>query len=56
MEMSFVPLCDGELLFNEMFMLMNNKGYNLIAIENGFSDSATGPLLKIDGIFHRFKS
>ncbi|MFT4703252.1 MAG: FkbM family methyltransferase [Bradymonadia bacterium] len=53
MEMSLVPLYDGELLFNEMFALMTSKGYTLIAIENGFSDPASGQLLQLDGIFHR---
>lgn len=56
MEMSLVPLYEGELLFNEMIMFMSNKGYTLIAIENGFSDSASGQLLQVDGIFHRFRS
>lgn len=56
MEMSLVPLYEGELLFNEMIVFMSNKGYTLIAIENGFSDSASGQLLQFDGIFHRFKS
>lgn len=53
MEMSLVPLYDGELLANEMGSFMGQKGYTLIAIENGFSDPATGQLLQIDGIFHR---
>lgn len=54
MEMSLVPLYDGELLFNETWILMVKKGYTLIAIENGFSDPASGQLLQVDGIFHRF--
>lgn len=54
MEMSLVPLYDGDLLFNEMCILMGKKGYTLIAIENGFSDRASGQLLQVDGIFHRF--
>jgi len=55
MEMSLVPLYDGELLFNEMCLLMSQKDYTLVAIENGFSDSASGQLLQVDGIFHRFQ-
>jgi FkbM family methyltransferase len=55
-EMSLVPLYDGELLFDEMCMLMRQKGYTLVAIENGFSDPASGQLLQIDGIFHRIPS
>jgi len=54
MEMSLVPLYDGELLLNEMLALMANKGYTLVAIEPGFSDPASGQLLQLDGIFHRF--
>jgi FkbM family methyltransferase len=53
MEMSLVPLYDGQLLFNEMCGLMNKKGYTLVAIENGFSDPASGQLLQLDGVFHR---
>jgi FkbM family methyltransferase len=55
-EMSLVPLYDGELLFTEMCMLMRAKGYTLVAIEDGFSDPASGQLLQIDGIFHRIRS
>ena len=54
MEMSLVPLYDGELSFNEMCIVMDKKGYTLIAIENGFSDLTSGQLLQVDGIFHRF--
>ena len=53
MEMSLVPLYDGERLFHEMCALMSDKGYTLVAIENGFSDPASGQLLQVDGIFHR---
>ena len=53
MEMSLVPLYDGQLLFHEMCSLMNKKGYTLVAIENGFSDPASGQLLQLDGVFHR---
>jgi FkbM family methyltransferase len=53
MEMSLVPLYGTELLFDEMCILMREKGYTLIAIENGFSVPDTGQLLQIDGIFRR---
>ena len=53
MEMSLVPLYEGELLFPEMCGLMKEKGYTLIAIENGFTDPSSGQLLQVDGIFHR---
>lgn len=53
MEMSLVPMYDGELLFNDMCKLMSEKGYSLIAIEPGFADQESGQLLQVDGIFHR---
>lgn len=54
MEMSLVPLYDGEMLFTDLCSLMSNSGYTLVAIENGFTDPASGQLLQLDGIFHRF--
>ena len=53
-EMSLVPLYEGEVLFWDMWELMRGKGYTLIAIENGFSAATTGQLLQVDGLFHRF--
>jgi FkbM family methyltransferase len=53
MEMSLVPLYGTELLFDEMCILMREKGYTLMAIENGFSVPGTAQLLQIDGIFRR---
>lgn len=55
MEMSLVPLYRGELLFNELYSLMKDNGYNLVAILPGFSDPHSGQLLQVDGIFHRFE-
>jgi len=54
MEMALIPLYDGEVLFNDMCLRMSDKGYTLVAIENEFSDPASGQLLQVDGIFHRF--
>ena len=55
MEMSLVPLYQGELLMNDMCALMSRKGYTLVALENGFSDPASGQLLQVDGVFHRLR-
>jgi FkbM family methyltransferase len=52
-EMSLIPLYGTELLFDEMCVLMREKGYTLVAIENGFSAPNTAQLLQIDGIFRR---
>jgi FkbM family methyltransferase len=56
MEMSLVPLYDGELLYHEMGSLMSEKGYALVAVENAYADPASGRIMQIDGIFHRFQS
>lgn len=53
LEMSLVPLYEGELLFHEMSGLMIEKGYSLVSIETMLSDNNTGQLLQVDGIFHR---
>jgi len=54
MEMSLVPLYEGELLFYEMCEFMGEKKYDLIAIEAGYSDPDTSQIMQVDGIFHRF--
>ena len=54
LEMSLVPLYDGEVPFDEMCTLMSANGYSLIALETGLSDGAFGRLLQLDGVFHRF--
>lgn len=54
MEMSLIPLYKGEVLFFDMCAFMREKGYTLVALEDGFSDPKSGQLLQVDGIFHRF--
>lgn len=56
LEMSLSPLYKDELLFNELYNILCSKGYTLVALEPGFSDSNSGQMLQIDGIFHRFLS
>ena len=53
LEMSLIPLYQNELLINEMYSLLNEKGYSLVSIEPGFHDKNTGELLQVDGVFHR---
>ncbi len=55
MEMSLIPLYSNQVLFDELHAMMVERGYTLIAIENGFSDSRSGQVLQADGIFHRFQ-
>lgn len=53
LEMPLVPLYEGELGFADLVRLMLDSGYELVGLEPGFSDPATGRLLQADGIFHR---
>lgn len=55
LEMSLIPLYQDEILFTEMVQYMEGKGFTLIALENGFSDSKTGELFQVDGIFRNNK-
>lgn len=52
-EMSFVPLYSEGCTFQEMFSLMRQYGYTLIALEDGIFDKDTGQILQMDGIYHR---
>jgi FkbM family methyltransferase len=56
LEMSLVPLYDGEMLIGDMINLLRDKGYTLVAIEPSFRDRATLELLQVDGIFFRKQS
>lgn len=54
LEMSLLPLYEGEMVYNDMCMLMKEKGYNLIGIEIVSTNRLTGQLLQVDGIFQAF--
>ena len=49
--MSIEKLYENEILFVDMIKFLNEKGFNLISLENGFWDFKTGRLLQVDGIF-----
>ena len=53
LEMSLVPLYNNELLFPELLRYLNDRGYSLYSLENGFSNPESGQLLQVDGIFFR---
>jgi FkbM family methyltransferase len=53
LEMSLVPLYEGEILFQQMCSEMNRLGFDLWDLEPSFRDSATGRLLQVDGVFTR---
>ena len=52
-EMSLVPLYQGNVLFFDMCDILYRKGFCIFSIEPGFSDNKTGQLLEVDGIFYR---
>lgn len=55
LEMSLVPLYDGETLFDDLCKLMCDLGYVLVKIDTGHKDPNTSQVLQLDGLFHRFK-
>lgn len=50
---SLMPLYQGETLWPEMSRWLYQQGYFLVGLEPGHSDSGTGQLMQVDGIFHR---
>jgi FkbM family methyltransferase len=55
LEMSLVPLYEGELLIDRLLPLLYGKGYRAVSLEPGFADRETGQLLQVDAILHRFQ-
>jgi FkbM family methyltransferase len=53
LEMSLVPLYEGELLMPEICAAMAGSGFELWDFEPSFRNPITGRLLQIDGIFTR---
>lgn len=53
LEMCLVPLYKGELQFFEMNAFLNEKGFSLVSLENGFNNTQTGQLLSVDGVYVR---
>jgi FkbM family methyltransferase len=52
-EMSLVPLYDGQRLWRDLLERMEKEGFTLWAIQKGFTDPRTGQTLQVDGIFLR---
>jgi FkbM family methyltransferase len=53
MEMSLVPLYDGELLFDQLLHELGARGFELWSLLPAFVDRKTGRLLQVDGVFFR---
>ena len=52
-ELSLVPLYDGERLFHPMLHDLEEHGYDLWSVVPGFVDPQTSRLLQLDAIFFR---
>ena len=53
LELSLVPLYDGQRLWREIIERMEKEGFTLWVIQKGFTDPRTGRSLQVDGIFLR---
>ena len=53
LEMSFIPLYEGEALFCELFEYLHGRGHRLIALEEVLADQKSWQLQQVDGLFHR---
>jgi FkbM family methyltransferase len=53
LEMSLVPLYEGQELLGEMWERMIRQGFSLSTLSPGMMDSESGETLQIDGIFVR---
>lgn len=51
LEMSIVPLYEGQLIYTEMIEYLDQLGYELYAVIPDFTDPKTGRMLQMDGIF-----
>lgn len=54
-EMFLTPLYEDEILVDEMIALMVDNNFQIIALEPGFMDPASGRTLQVDGIFERVR-
>lgn len=52
-ELSLVPLYEGQHLWREIIDRLEAEGFSLWAFKPVFSDQATGRTLQVDGIFYR---
>jgi FkbM family methyltransferase len=53
LELSFVPLYDGQALYDELVERLEKAGLAMYGLDAGFSDPRTGRTLQCDGVFVR---
>ncbi len=52
-ELSMVPLYEGQALLPDLVATLHEKHFRLVSIEPGFADPSSAELLQADGIFLR---
>ena len=55
LEMSLLPLYQGEILMPEMYQFLRGKGFEVWDLQPGFRDPATGRLLQVDAVFTKLQ-
>ena len=53
LEMSLVPLYEGQVLFRELYDWVGSQGFQMHGVIPGFMDLGSGRMLQMDGIFFR---
>lgn len=53
LELSFVPLYDGQALYPELVTRLNGLGFEWYGVDSAFVDPRTGRMLQVDGLFAR---
>jgi FkbM family methyltransferase len=53
LEVSLVPLYEGETLLEDMLPYVQQQGFTLMSIEPGFSHPASGQLYQVNLVFYR---
>lgn len=56
LELSLVPLYEGQTLWKDIVERLENRGFNLWRVTPGFTDHDTGRTLQFDGLFVRSKA
>lgn len=56
LELSLVPLYEGQVLYKEIIDWLAEKGFELWSVMPGFVDQTSGRMLQMDGVFFRVQA